>query len=227
MIISTKVIYRGKVIPIGKLSPLSRRVAIECVCELCGKKFTTNISRIAKHGAEFCSNCIRIKRVKSLPIGSVFGYWTVIGKGKISSPKGAYSLCRCKCGTEREILNTTLREGRSRSCGCYRIETMSQENNPNWNPNKSCENKSYDERSTNEYATLRAKTFERDKYICVHCGKNCRVLNMHHLDNYKHYKDERLAEDNVVTLCYNCHKEFHRLYGKKCTKEDFIEYQKM
>jgi hypothetical protein len=33
-----------------------------------------------------------------------------------------YWLCRCDCGTEREIIGTNLRRGRTRSCGCLQRE---------------------------------------------------------------------------------------------------------
>ena len=47
-------------------------------------------------------------------IGKSFGQWTVIGAGN----KPGYLLCRCKCGTEREVYWSNLKHGQSRSCGC-------------------------------------------------------------------------------------------------------------
>lgn len=49
-------------------------------------------------------------------IGKTFGQWTVIGDGN----KPSYLLCRCKCGTEREVYWPSLKNGKSRSCGCVR-----------------------------------------------------------------------------------------------------------
>ncbi len=34
------------------------------------------------------------------------------------SSKIAYSLCRCRCGTERKVNNYALKQGVSKSCGC-------------------------------------------------------------------------------------------------------------
>lgn len=40
--------------------------------------------------------------------------WVVIRKGL----RKGHSLCRCACGTEREVSNRNLRQGTSSSCGC-------------------------------------------------------------------------------------------------------------
>lgn len=50
--------------------------------------------------------------------GNVFGYLTVIrqdGRNKWNQPMW---LCRCQCGKERIVRGSSLRTGRSRSCGC-------------------------------------------------------------------------------------------------------------
>lgn len=42
---------------------------------------------------------------------------------KAASRKGqVYMLCRCDCGTEKEIAFCSLRRGATQSCGCYRKE---------------------------------------------------------------------------------------------------------
>jgi hypothetical protein len=59
--------------------------------------------------------------------GTVVGAWTVLGVGrKERLPKGSrvFWLCRCKCGTEREIISAVLRSGRSKSCGCETSEAI-------------------------------------------------------------------------------------------------------
>jgi hypothetical protein len=45
--------------------------------------------------------------------GQQFGSWTAL------SYAGSYRwLCRCECGTEREVQSKSLKNGRSTSCGC-------------------------------------------------------------------------------------------------------------
>lgn len=56
-------------------------------------------------------------------VGQQFGNWIVIGKEPIrkTMPNGAkrcYWICRCICGREREVNGTSLKLGRSTSCGC-------------------------------------------------------------------------------------------------------------
>jgi len=47
-----------------------------------------------------------------------FGKWTVVA---YVESRMSYWLCQCDCGTRREIHGLTLRDGRSKSCGCERI----------------------------------------------------------------------------------------------------------
>ncbi len=54
--------------------------------------------------------------------GSRFGRWTVVGPARVRRRAGGapYILCRCDCGTERLVAEPTLRNGKSKSCGCRR-----------------------------------------------------------------------------------------------------------
>ncbi|WP_308748361.1 AP2 domain-containing protein [uncultured Anaerococcus sp.] len=59
-------------------------------------------------------------------IGDKFGEWTVIDRAE----KPYYSLCRCSCGNVKEVNNSTLRLGKSKSCGhikANRIAKISRE----------------------------------------------------------------------------------------------------
>ena len=59
-------------------------------------------------------------RRQAVESGMVFGMWTVIGE----SPHKRHGkvLCRCKCGTEKEVFVENLLNGRSQSCKCRIIE---------------------------------------------------------------------------------------------------------
>lgn len=54
--------------------------------------------------------------------GQKFGRWTVIKRVPNLKSRDAKFLCKCDCGTEREVLGKNLRNGRSKSCGCYKNE---------------------------------------------------------------------------------------------------------
>lgn len=49
--------------------------------------------------------------------GQKFGRLTVVRKTLDS-----HWLCQCDCGVEKEVRSTLLRSGKTKSCGCYRIE---------------------------------------------------------------------------------------------------------
>ncbi len=64
--------------------------------------------------------------------GQKFNYWVVIGSGRVHYKPGGgterYWLCRCVCGTEKEVMSSMLRHGRTQSCGCYRRLVVAQTN---------------------------------------------------------------------------------------------------
>ena len=61
------------------------------------------------------------KQSKPISPGDVFGRWTVVSAAP-GSETGRRWLCRCSCGTEREVAERSLRSGTSQSCGCLRRE---------------------------------------------------------------------------------------------------------
>ena len=63
--------------------------------------------------------------------GQVFGNWTVI-KFHSSSKNKILWLCKCSCGTEKIIIGSTLKSGRSKSCGCLKLPDLSGQVFGNW-----------------------------------------------------------------------------------------------
>jgi hypothetical protein len=64
-------------------------------------------------------------------VGSKFTRWTVVSEADpkfYEGPKGIvnhpYWNCICECGTERQVRQTVLRSGKSRSCGCLHDEEL-------------------------------------------------------------------------------------------------------
>ncbi len=53
-----------------------------------------------------------------------FSRWTVIGEAPLVQSKERRWLCRCECGTERYVLERSLLNGASKSCGCLRSEIL-------------------------------------------------------------------------------------------------------
>lgn len=54
--------------------------------------------------------------------GLVFGRWVVLERGIRSDSRRAFWKCKCSCGTVRDVIGSTLRNGKSTSCGCAAIE---------------------------------------------------------------------------------------------------------
>ncbi len=77
-----------------------------------------------------------------------------------------------------------------------------------------------------EYRIWRESVYNRDKYICQCCGYNKgKILVAHHLNSYMKYKEDRFDVNNGITLCEECHKKFHSMYGYgNNTREQFNDF---
>lgn len=56
--------------------------------------------------------------------GQRFGRWTVLDATMLSASGETKWLCRCDCGTERYVLERSLKYGGSESCGCLTREKV-------------------------------------------------------------------------------------------------------
>jgi hypothetical protein len=62
-----------------------------------------------------------------LKTGEKYHYWTVISLSDFVSKKGErYYKCKCECGTIRDVRAFHLKNGNTKSCGCFVKETMSK-----------------------------------------------------------------------------------------------------
>lgn len=87
-----------------------------------------------------------------------------------------------------------------------------------WKGGISSENKII--RSGIEWRLWREAVYSRDNWTCRKCFNKGGRLHPHHIKNFAQYDELRFAIDNGVTLCINCHTEFHRNYGKKDNNSD-------
>lgn len=65
---------------------------------------------------------------KGLLLEQRFGRWTVLDDYVLTSQNERKWLCRCDCGTERYVLERSLKSGGSKSCGCLRKEQAEKAN---------------------------------------------------------------------------------------------------
>jgi len=131
----------------------------------------------------------------------------VIYKNALASMK-----YKCKCGNISKINFNNFQNGkRCKKCG---IKNRSGENNCNYNPNKTDEEREL-KRDYSEYYNWRKGIFKKDVYTCKCCFQIGGSLNAHHIRNYSNNRELRTDESNGITLCKICHLEFHKKYGKK------------
>jgi len=81
------------------------------------------------------------------------------------------------------------------------------------------------ERHKREAGLWRISVYSRDNYTCQKCGQRGGRLHAHHIFNFATHIDLRFAIDNGITLCRDCHIEFHKQYKKyNNTKEQLNEF---
>lgn len=73
-------------------------------------------------------------RPRARMIGERFGDWTVLSASELHGTRVMWR-CRCVCGTERVVPTSNLRGGKTKGCGCRRIERLieSKRSKP-WTP---------------------------------------------------------------------------------------------
>lgn len=87
-------------------------------------------------------------------------------------------------------------------------------------------------RKSPEYKKMKKRVRQRDGNTCQCCGyhndsKTHHNLEVHHVYGYKDHLDYRTEDSNCITLCSDCHKKYHSLYGKKnVTPFTFVQFIK-
>ena len=66
---------------------------------------------------------------------------------------------------------------------------------------------------------MKKRVRKRDSSTCACCGyhnpkETHHGLEVHHIYGYKDHLDYRTEDSNCITLCKDCHKQYHSLYGK-------------
>jgi 5-methylcytosine-specific restriction endonuclease McrA len=216
----------GRLTAIRPTDKRTRRYVIwKLKCD-CGNITYVDIRNLNGGNTRSCG-CLK-KEVSSKDLtGQKFGKLTVVGPTDKRTNKGNIVWeCVCDCGNITYVKTPDLNRGETRSCGCLRIG----ENHPNYNHNKTDEEQLKDRYILGKHIVdgFRNEIFQRDKYTCQVCGESGKKLNVHHLDGWNWAKDKRFDINNGITLCKECHNNFHKAYGYgDNTKEQFKEFKKI
>lgn len=167
----------------------------------CGNECIKSLNNV-KSGITKSCGCNKHKQaVNALDlVGQTFGRLIVVAKDRVENGI-VYWKCKCSCGNE--VIKTTgmLRSGGVKSCGCLVDDIQNKASyNYKW---------AHDIRQLHE--------------CCVKCGST-EHLHAHHIYPRNQYPDRKFDMLNGVPLCGKCHREFHHLYGYKCSLKDLANY---
>lgn len=133
------------------------------------------------------------------------------------------NVCYCDyCGKELHLTDKYYNRSKKHFCnktcsGNYHTS----ENNPSYNFELDEEDRKTKRRIFG-YKKFRDEVLKRDNYTCQITGAIDCILEVHHLNGFDNYKEERLDINNAVTLSKTIHSLFHKIYGYgNNTKEQF------
>ena len=139
-------------------------------------------------------------------------------------------LTKCDCGKTSYVSTSSLVVGHAASCGCLKRELAASRCrdmvgplSPSWK-SELTEEERLATRNIHGYSEWRTAVYERDNYTCQKCGNIGGVLNSHHIEGYSSYKNKRTLLSNGITLCKDCHRNYHHVYGNDATREMFGEW---
>ena len=188
---------------LGEAAPNWKGGKVILICQQCGKEFERNLSQ--KDNAKFCSY-------------ECYGKWNSENICGINHPNWKGGLVTKNCEIcSKEFKSAPSKNSKFCSKECYN-EWMSinkcGDKNSSWNPNITDEDR-INGRNILGYKKWRKSIYARDNYTCQHCGDDMGGnLNAHHIESYNNNPDLRTTLSNGITLCKDCHDEFHNQYGR-------------
>lgn len=77
----------------------------------------------ASHNKNYVA--VGVRGMKQDLTGRRFGYLTVLGKSSRGDARHPYWDCLCDCGNRKTVEESHLKNGHTKSCGCYRKKVLS------------------------------------------------------------------------------------------------------
>lgn len=156
-----------------------------CQCE-CGNTVVVSSTNLLRTNSTKSCGCLRHTPSPTLIDlrGKTFGKLKVIEKDPDSKPGKAKWVCECKCGNIVSVLSDSLRNGKTRSCGCARSQIKHDLTNQTFGFLKVIESVKNERIKGNE---------TRWKCLCQNCGRTVEVSSywLRHSDPYGHCKCTR------------------------------------
>lgn len=198
------------------------RTLLECICA-CGRKAFLNYGHVKNGG--LCQGCMydrngRRKYTYKEAVAELdkIGI-SLISKGEVYMNSGVDYIC--ECGRKGYSIFANILNGVR--CEMCTIEKYSGENHPNYNAELTSEERARD-RIDVISSRWSYRVRKRDEFACQICSKNQGTV-AHHIFSYGEYPKLRTELSNGVTLCEDCHIDFHRHYGYgENNLDQFITY---
>ena len=176
----------GRFTVIKRASDRCGNTAWLCRCD-CGNEREVAACSLRSGHTQSCG-CYRIERIKEVRFidltGQRFGRLTAVGKAGSDKHGQSIWACQCDCGRKTDVNIASLREGHTKSCGCYRDDLAREKagsKSPLWKGGKY--------RKPDGYITI---NLGRKKYVGEH-----RLVMEKYLNRSLH-KDENVHHRNGV-----------------------------
>lgn len=140
----------------------SRLTAWKCQCD-CGNQCISTTKQLRSGKKKSCG-CLS-KFYKDIEIGDKYNYLTVISK---SENRDKYWKCQCDCGNFTEVLDSNLKNGNVKSCGCLRRQPSSRR--------VDITNKKFGYLTALYYNTEKSQPNRTYWHCKCDCGNKCDVL---------------------------------------------------
>ena len=200
------------------------RTKMKYICS-CGN--TSLITYTNFKAGNRCSECKRKKLISLNTKHTTESIKTMLKEYDIEiigQYKGYHSnleyLCN-KCGHKGIKSLNTIVNSKYPCRNCF-IKSVSGKNSIHWKEELTNEDR-YKSRSTPEDQFWKNEVKKRDNYTCQCCYEQGGKLHSHHIFNYADHIDSRYLLENGITLCEDCHIQYHRIYGKRNNNRKQLE----
>ncbi len=226
--LSNKTFGRWNVLSYAGRLPAQRISLWNCRC-VCGTERVVRSTGLLSGRSASCGCANREQSQKKHRLklhGKQFGRLIVISESHKNKFGEWLWRCKCDCGAETIVSGHSLVRGATRSCGCYQKyrahETF-------FKPELTDEDRRKtrtDMLGPDRWQIVAWIAHRRDKNICLACGERTKNAAAHHIEPWALNRELRYDSANLVTLCKECHSQFHQLYGNDCDLDDLKDFLK-